>query len=1494
MTPERWQRIEALFHAAAELDTGERVALLDEACAGDRTLREEVESLLAARWESVDILDAPPGDDALRVFGTARGASLVGRTLGHYHILAHIGSGGTGEVYLARDVKLDRKVALKLLPAPFADDEEQVRRLQHEAWAASALNHPNIITVHEVAHVDALHLLVMEFVQGETLRQQMRGARLPVRYALDVAIQVASALAAAHQAGIVHKDIKPENIMLRDDGYAKVLDFGVAELRGRQMSAFEPVAGTAHAGGTASRLIAGTVGYMSPEQLRGEPLDARTDLFSLGVVLYEMTTGRRPFEAETAAAVLHSILQDDPPPLRALRPNVPATLEGVVIKALKKDRGERYQSAGEMLDELRRLRGQYESRAAGEEGEYGVAPPRPTEARPPELPLNGPPSSAAGRRARRLLIAGSALAAVALLDWASLRTLPGRWELGLLAAAAACVSVFAYTRSGRVRPGPAAERRGAFRGLLPFREEDRECFYGRDGDILGLFEMVAREEFRFGVLYGDSGTGKTSLLHAGLVPELERRGFLPVPCRSHKDPLAALVGECGRRSGIPTRPEEAPGDYLRRVAERLGRGLVIIFDQFEEFFTSFKTRKEREHFVAFVAACHHTADLPIKFLFAIRSDFLYLISAEFDGLIPEPLMGDKRYHLREFDEEQAEEIIGRSAREAGILLDAALRRRVASDLAADDKVLPSELQIIGTQLQKMGISTLEGYRRAGGKEQLVYGFLEDVIESAGDKGDKEAAHLLLRSLISEENTRLRLSLEELARRTQRNRDTVARLLRLFVASSLVREIQDDAPWRYELVHEYLIGRINQITGRVMDATQRANRILRQHLSNYSLDARTRIPLSDLWFIRRYADTKASAKSAELLGKSWRRGLAKACALVLLLALLAVVASATLSLNEEWEGVRLRDGHKAAARSASFSPDGRLLVTGGEDGTVIVWDFARRLRLATLTAHKGWVISVAFSPDGRSFATGADDRTAVVWDARDFTEAVAFRGLPGAVGGLAFSPDGRLLAAATADSVTGGRSTLVWETGSWREVTRLPTGHNFCSLTFSPDSRSLLIPPGERWGALSGERLEDAYDSAWSAAWTAFSPDGRRAMNVDPAGVVRFFELTRRTLLAEVRAHQDHGRAAAFSPDGGLAATGAENIVLWDAQTYTKLARLEHTSIVWNLRFSPDGRWLVSTHGDGSVLLWDVRERERFANFNEHSGPARAVAFSPDGRRVASASEDRSVIIWNLESGHKDVILVGHTTRLTGVAFSPDGGRVASADQYGNVKMWDAHAGGLVWSSTGGKDPAYCVAFSPDGRWVATSRGVFESGGGRLTVAFDGSAATGYLSSSVVYGVAFSPDGRRLACAAAGVGRVVVFEVGTWRVTGRAERSDSSFISINYSPDGEWLVTGEDQGSVRLWYADSLREAAVLGRHAARVKSVAFSPDGRHVASAGDDQAVNLWDVERRRLAVRIGTHAAPVLSVAFSPDGRQLVIGGHDGSVRLYTRHRTLWGYRAD
>ncbi|MCW5978906.1 MAG: serine/threonine-protein kinase [Bryobacteraceae bacterium] len=391
MNPGRWNRIEALYCAALEQEADRRAAFLDEKCLGDPDLRREVESLLKADEKAGTFFSTLEARAGIREAAAGPAASLVGLRVGHYQILAPIGAGAMGEIYLAIDALLGRRVALKVLPRRFTRDAAFLERFVREARAASALNHPNIITVYEIGQTGDTHFIATEFIEGATLRQRLAAGPMEVAAAVDIAIQCAAALEAGHRAGILHRDIKPENIMVRPDGLVKVVDFGLARI-GDPYDDSGPAA-------TLPGMVIGTPRYMSPEQARGQKLDARTDIFSLGAVLYELSAGRPCFAGETTADVLASLVSPESKSVSASLERAPEPLKNVLRKALEQDRDRRYPTMQEFGRDLAELRSRLTP--AGQTGSAAIREPS---------ARTGPPASVA--RSRRAVLA-LALAAVA-------------------------------------------------------------------------------------------------------------------------------------------------------------------------------------------------------------------------------------------------------------------------------------------------------------------------------------------------------------------------------------------------------------------------------------------------------------------------------------------------------------------------------------------------------------------------------------------------------------------------------------------------------------------------------------------------------------------------------------------------------------------------------------------------------------------------------------------------------------------------------------------------------------------------------------------------------------------------------------------------------------------------------------------------------------------------------------------------------------------------
>jgi serine/threonine protein kinase len=371
LNPERWNQISRIFNSAIELDDEARAAYVEGQCGSDESLRGEVEKLIASHQQASqeNFIGGHAAEHAAKLLirdDEAQATALTnGQQLGSYLILKKLGAGGMGEVYLAKDLRLDRTVALKVLSPDVSADQRRMQRFRQEAKVASSLNQPNILTIYEFGEVQELTFLATEFIDGPTLRVYLHEKRHKLPEILDIAIQVLAALDAAHEANIVHRDIKPENVMIRRrDHVVKVLDFGLAKLTEKRHSVLDSELEAVTAFKTAPGIIMGTINYMSPEQAQAHAVDVRTDVWSTGVLIYEMVAGSMPFSGATTSHTIVQILEKDPVPLsQVTKEPIPAELERIVSKAMAKDPDERYQTAKDMLIDLRHLKKQLDLKA---------------------------------------------------------------------------------------------------------------------------------------------------------------------------------------------------------------------------------------------------------------------------------------------------------------------------------------------------------------------------------------------------------------------------------------------------------------------------------------------------------------------------------------------------------------------------------------------------------------------------------------------------------------------------------------------------------------------------------------------------------------------------------------------------------------------------------------------------------------------------------------------------------------------------------------------------------------------------------------------------------------------------------------------------------------------------------------------------------------------------------------------------------------------------
>src|SRR5262245_3016940 len=467
MTPERYREVGQIFRAAAEIPSDRRDAFLDTACGGDKVLRQEVESLLNHDSQREGWIDARALDVAAQALASTSSKTWIGRQVHHYQVLSLLGKGGMGEVYRARDKRLERDVALKVLPTAYSTDAERLRRFEQEARATGKLNHPNILTVYDVGVIDAAPYIVTELLEGEELREQLNQGAVSQRSVLAHARQIADGLAAAHAKGIVHRDVKPENIFVTIDGRVKILDFGLAKLK-------EPPSGgsieTVELVNTVPGVVMGTANYMSPEQVRGHEAEERSDIFALGVVLYEMLCGERPFSGESAVEVMNSILTVDPPDISETNPKISPMLSRIVRRCLEKKPEQRFQSASDLSFALEALT---------------TAPS--SVARESAL---SPASPAPRRRLHWIAPAVALIAALSLIAWY-------------------------LNRSDYWWSNPLASAR--FTPLTDFPGTEGDAAISRDGKFV---TFLSDQDGPFDVWVGQIGTGSFNNLTKGQIPDM--------------------------------------------------------------------------------------------------------------------------------------------------------------------------------------------------------------------------------------------------------------------------------------------------------------------------------------------------------------------------------------------------------------------------------------------------------------------------------------------------------------------------------------------------------------------------------------------------------------------------------------------------------------------------------------------------------------------------------------------------------------------------------------------------------------------------------------------------------------------------------------------------------------------------------------------------------------------------------------------------------------
>jgi WD40 repeat protein/tRNA A-37 threonylcarbamoyl transferase component Bud32 len=1424
----------------------------------------------------------PESEDAyVQVSDDAR----VGTELAGYRIESLLGLGGMSVVYLAEDLRLKRRVALKLLAAGLAEDESFRDRFLRESELAASIDHPNIVPIYEAGTTEDLLFIAMRYVEGRDLKDRLQSGRLDPADAIGILAQVASALDAAHARGLVHRDVKPSNVLLdigaRPDGsdHVYLADFGLT----KRVSEETGIVEDGH--------LMGTIDYVAPEQIAGEEIDGRADVYALGCVLYECLVGQPPYKRDSDMAVVFAHLETEPPVPSRECPELPEALDAVIARALAKDPGERYPSGREF------------ARAA---------------------------LAVAVNEASRVLV-----------DVAS-RAAAGRSDLSEVEAelTGKVIDLQLAREQARVLSGPTTSARVAtegicpFKGLASFEPVDTDYFFGRERLVAELVARLVGAGF-LGIV-GPSGSGKSSVLRAGLLPALAG-GMLP--------------GSGGWRR-LLLRPGEQPMEELRRVlvsgakdplAEVLdtlpaNERLLLAVDQLEELFTACRSEPERAAFAGTLARAAADPDARAVVVVALRADF-YGRFAAYSRLAE--LLGANQVLVGPMQASELRRVVELPAGRVGLRVEPELADALVDDVEGE----PGALPLLSTALLELwqkrhdNALTLAAYRGSGGVHGAVARLAEGTYARIPD-GRKQLVRATMLRLVGEGEgespVRRRAPLAELD--LERNED-VADVLETLADNRLVT-VGEGA---VEVAHEALLREWPRLREWIEEDTE--GRRLRRHITQASTEwdgagrdqgelyrgARLAAALDwtadhalDLNELEREFVTE-SREASEQETKGVRRtnrrlrGLLGGVAILLVAAVVGGILAAIqrseartaetgqfvqrlgaqalveedldrslllarqavaiddspqtrgyllAELRRSPAAIGIMHGHGDVLRGIAISPNGRTLAVGSSTG-VLFFDARTYEQIGDrLPVTDSGEVSLAYSPDGRTLAVGADQYVRLI-DARTRAK-LAETAIAGVASRLSFTKDGSQLVVLVPSGSSGQDLGEAGAQITIRDAATLdPIG-----LSIEPDA------------------FVGAYVGFWYASpQFALTPDDRFLITASEDGDLVWWDLRSRkktrTLRIETGLH-----ALAVSPNGLTAAVGIKHglrlVDLRSGTVRTATADLAG-SPNWVL-FSPDGKMVVSTNRDKTVTRWDVESATPLETLRGHSNFVQQPVFSPDGKTLYTVSHDGTAIAWDLTGdrrlGRPFRFTHDRTFSTTGYdghpgRLSPNGRLLAVGLKEQGVALWDVRklkpVGARLVDTDG---EVKTLAFSPDGRTLAAVTRT------TLTLWDVGSRSRLHEplyagNPSIVLAVGFSPDGAKLATASSDVG-LQLWDPATGNNLD-ALGFGGGASDLSFSADGAMIASVPTRGGAEVWdAATGTSIAAFDGPPDNEDFSVALSPDGHFLAVGGFGRLVRIWDVRSQKLVHELDQGGNGAFTLEFSPDGRTLAVSGYEPAASLW------------
>ncbi|MBI4702220.1 MAG: serine/threonine protein kinase [Deltaproteobacteria bacterium] len=1388
----------------------------------------------------------------------------AGTAIDQYKILRPIGRGGMGEIYLARDLQLGRKVAIKLVQPELLGSADATARFLREARTTAKFNHPHIVTVYGVGEHEGRPYVALAYLEGQNLRERLReqgeGGSLGVPEALRIGLAIAEALEEAHAHGVLHRDLKPANVMIPRDGRPRVVDFGLAKQLSGDEGAGERASRTSiipdePAGGEPTS-CAGTPGYMAPEQWTGQECTPAADVWALGTILFELVAGRRPFVAPNIADLVSAVIGPEPAPALGTLADVPLDLSELVASCLAKD---------------------------------------------PEL---RPSAGKIAARLRGLLATGRAAPGASAGPFRGL--LPfGEKDAGLFFGREAELAAFIErVREHAVLPvvGPSGAGKSSFvqAGLVPrLRERGRWTVLTLRPGSRPFHALAAR------LIHPEPDS--SSRLVTAAEPGAEAAGIEALAAR-----LLASAGQLSLE--------------LRALGEQQATGVLLFVDQMEELFTLVDDERVREQFVRAVCAAADDPSEPIRVVFTVRDDFLVRLAVgpEASEALSHVtvIRGLGREALRETLLRPLESV-GYDFEDPELVAD--MTEAVHGSPCGLPLVQFAAQQLWEARDRERKLLLRAAYEQMGGVQGALARHADGVLDELPSAELGLARALLLRLVTPERTRRVAGKREVLDGLGEQAEQVLSRLVGARLVSVRRQRAGLPAGATLELAHESLTSAWHTLA-RWLDESTEVLVLLEEVRPAAELWHKRGRRKEDLWRGAALADALRACERAptqvppavrEFLEASRkeqqrRRRLRRVALLAAFVALAAVAGAAILAslvIADKEQAARAERDRAEARRAEALRESAREAYRAGrilearaklrmaleiEDhpsARTLWWELAAEPLVFGVTLG-GVAYDVAVAPSGDRVAVACQDGLVHVFDVRTGTSR-QLRGHEDQVLAVSYAPHSGLVAS----SSWNGEIRFWSEAGETsKRLVHGAAGDGATSLSFSPDGASLasasLAGTLRLWDARSGAHLAVVRDPSRRIHGIAHSPDGRLLASAESDNMVRLYDARSGELRRVLAGHGGKVRSVSFHPQGRLlASTGDDGTVrLWDIEAGAAGGVVGSTgSEMRSVRFAPDGRRLATGDDRGNVWLWTLDSGAREQLAGGHSAMVTQVAFGPGGRLLASAGSDKRVCVWDTAIAAPGRRLVGHAREILDLGFSHDGKLVASIGPEPAVVIWDVLSGDerrRLDRQIGGR-----AIWGPGDRtlWslpAAVAVHDLEAGTSRVLEGPGSSAKQ----------LDLSPDGTRLALADPS-GAITLWDLEPGRASALLRGHSGGLDDVRFGPDGAMLATSGHDGTVRLWDAGAGTLRRTWRDHQGGARSVRFSPDGRLLATAGYDGQVLVRDLAGDALRL-VGRHASRAYSVTFHPGGRLLASTSADRTARLWDLgtgvYRELVGHRAE